>query len=256
MIHTWSKFNYGFDVTMDNCFLSFSEGGEELIAEIPFGSYTIGEGIDLVATELNNVGSLQYAVAIDRSTHLVTISADGPFELLTNNGSTAANSIFPILGFSGADKTGQSNYTASDPCGKQYYPQFKLQSYVPKEHFIESADATVNKSADGRVEVVRFGLEQKIELDIKFITNLAMDGVHIKNNPQGVEDALDFLGYISQKKRFEFVPDVDDPDTFVKVILESFPGFGKGTGFKLKELISQNLPDIYETGVFQLRVVT
>jgi hypothetical protein len=208
-----------------------------------------------VQSILNSSGELEYTVTLSRATHLITISASDEFELPVINGPTAGNSVFGILGFTTTDRTGADSYTADTPIGFQYSPQFKLQSYVPKEHFTESADATVNKSADGRVEVVRFGLDEKIEMDIKFITDLVMDDTHIKNNPSGVSEALSFLRYITQKKRFEFVPDVEEPSTVIKVLLESFPGYSKGTGFKLKELIGQNLPDIYETGVFQLRAV-
>ncbi len=83
-----------------------------------------------------------------------------------------------------------------------------------------------------------------------------MDGAIIRNNPTGLADALSFLGYISQKKKFEFVPDVLAPSTYYRVILEKAPDYSSGTGFKLKELFGQNLPDIYETGIFTLRVVT
>jgi hypothetical protein len=140
--------------------------------------------------------------------------------------------------------------------GSEYYPQFMLQSYVPPGNFVESVEATVNESADGRVEVVRFGTRNMIEMDIKFITNKTMDGSIIRNNPTGLADALDFFNYVSQKKKFEFVPDVTSTSTYHKVILEKFPGNSNGTGFKLRELLSENLPDFYETGVMTLRVVT
>jgi hypothetical protein len=126
---------------------------------------------------------------------------------------------------------------------------------VDRLHSQKSYEPTVNKTPSGRVEVVRFGLNQFFEMDVKFITDKPMDGCVIKNNVSGVADAVDFLEYITQKNKFEFVPDVGDPATFFKVILESYPSFSDGTGFKLRELFTQNLPDIYETGVFTLRVV-
>jgi hypothetical protein len=173
------------------------------------------------------------------------------------NSTTTTKKAFSLLGFVGAsDLTGSASYTGNEASGETYYPQFLLQSYVPPENWIESMDATINKSADGRVEVVRFGEEQKLEFEIKFITDLPMDGLVIKNNPSGLQDARDFLSYISQKKRFEFVPDVASTSVFYKVMLDKAPGSDKGTGFKLKELYTQNLPDVYETGILQLKVVT
>jgi hypothetical protein len=153
------------------------------------------------------------------------------------------------------DLTGASTYDGSEDTGEQYYPQFWLQSYVDRLNSQKSYDPTVNKTPSGRVEVVRFGLQQFFEMDVKFITDLPMDGHVIKNNQNGLSDAQDFFEFASQKFKFEFIPDVDDPNTFYKVLLESFPGFTDGTGFKLKETIAQNLPNFYETGVFVLRVV-
>jgi hypothetical protein len=257
MIRTWSKFTFGFDVESDNKYLDFTEDGFPQTAEIEFGNYTLGEGLSAVQSALNSSGQNTYTVTVNRSTLLVTISADDTFDLNIATGDTAANSIFGLLGFNFAsDLTGLSSYTGNAPCGSFYDPQFLLQDYVPPENFKESIDATVNRSASGRVEVVRFGIEQKIEMNIRYITNNVMDNVAIKNNQSGLESALAFMSYISQKKRFEFIPDVANLDSFYKVILESSPGFSKGTGFKLREMLSRDLPDFYETGVLQLRVVS
>ncbi len=161
-----------------------------------------------------------------------------------------------MLGFDfSIDLVGDDSYTGNLRSGSVYRPQFQLQSYVPPDNFQESVSPVINESGDGRVEVVRFGTKNKIEMDIKFITNLPMDGLTIRNNPSGLSDALAFINYITQKKKFEFVPDVDSADDFHKVILENTPGFSDGTGFKLKELFFEGLPDIYETGVITLRVI-
>lgn len=256
MIMTFSKFNYGFNITSENYIINFDEGGPELSALLNPGSYTLGEFASEIQSALNTAGALEYTVSINRSTHKLTIAATGVFSILLSSGSNIGLSPFDIMGFTQVvDLTGLTSYTAQDRAGFEYYPQFLLQSYVPPEHFKESSDATVNETASGRVEVVRFGIVASIEMDIKFITSLTMDGKVIKNNPSGLEDALDFLSDISQKRRFEFVPDVDTPGTFYKVILDTAPGFNKGTGFKLRELFAQNLPNIYETGLLTLRVV-
>lgn len=256
MIRTWSKFNYGFQIDTSNNSLNFSEGGPELTAVLESGDYTLGEFAEIVATTLSTIGALDYTATIDRNTNIITLSASGTFSILLATGSNIGISFASLMGFSQVvDLTGAATYTGASAAGFQYYPQFLLQSYVPPEIFKQSADATVNKAASGRVEVIRFGVEQFIEMDIKFITDLPMDNVVIKNNPSGLQDAIDFLDDITSKAKFEFVPDVDTPSAFYEVILESFPGFQNGAGFKLKELFAQNLPDFYETGVIKLRVV-
>lgn len=257
MIYSYSKFNYGINITVDNRFINFSEGGPELTAVIETGDYALEQFPQAVESALNDAGSLTYSVTVDRTNNnLMTIVGSGVFDLLINTGSNNGNAAWETMGFVyPGDLTGASTYSGSGDCGDQYFPQFLLQSYVDRLHSQKSFDPTVNQTPSGRVEVVRFGLQQFFEMDVKFITDKPMDGCVIKNNASGVSDAVDFLEFISQKNKFEFVPDVGDPLTFYKVILESFPGFSNGTGFKLRELFTQNLPDIYETGVFTLRVV-
>lgn len=255
MIDSWSKFNYGHSVTTTNQFLSFSEGGSELIAIIPAKGYSLGSFATALRNALRDAGTLDYIVTVNRSSNTLTISAPTDFELLVSTGTTLGTSIFSLAGFSGADRTGTNTYTGNLKSGSEYYPQFKLQSYVPSDNFQVSFDATVNKSASGRVEIVRYGIEKFIECDLKFITNLPMDNIVIKNNPSGLEDAIDFLQYITLKNNFEFVADVASPSTFEEVILESSPGYPNGTGYKLKELLDQNARDIYDIGLLKLRVI-
>lgn len=256
MIYTYSKFNYGLTVDEQSKAISINEGAGELIVEIDPGSYTLGEFVAAISAAFNSTGLLDYTVSLNRTTGLVTISASANFNLLLASGSQIGSSFATLLGFTqSTDLTGLSTYTGAARAGKEYYPQFWLQSYVPSTIFQQSADAVVNKTASGRVEVVRFGIEKYIEMDIKFVTDLPMTGEPIKNNPNGLQSCIDFMTDISQKNRFEFVPDVATPSVFESVILESAPSYSNGTGFKLRELFSQNLPDIYETGVIKLRVL-
>jgi hypothetical protein len=257
MIYSRSKFNYGHTVDLTNQNIPFDEGGSELNAVIEPGSYSLSEFLVAIKTALETEGALTYTVTVNRSTNVITVSASSNFSLLTGTGTTLSSSAFDLMGFStGTDLTGASTYVGNFGSGSEYFPQFWLQRYIPKEHFEQLADATVNKAASGRVEVVTFGREKFIELEIKFVTNLPMDGRVIYNNPTGVEDALDFLRYGISKAPFEFVPDTANPSSFSKVLLESTPGFSNGTGFKLRELIDQNLTDIYDIGLITLRVLT
>lgn len=253
MIDSWSKFNYGHLVDSTNQFISFSEGGPELTAVIPAKGYSLAEFAAALRDALRTAGTLDYLVSVNRNGNYLTISAPTNFQLLVSSGGTSGTSAFGLAGFSGADRTGANTYTGNLSSGDEYYPQFKLQSYVPSDNFQVSFDATVNKSASGRVEVVQFGVEKFIEMDLKFITNLPMDNNVVKNNPTGLSDAIEFLQYITKKNNFEFVPDVSSPSTFQKVLLESSPGYSNGTGYKLKELVDQNLRDIYDIGLLKLR---
>lgn len=255
MIDTFSKFYYGHTITRNNRFINIDEGSGEISVELNPGSYTLSEFVTALAAALNSFGSLDYTVTVNRATRVLTINGSANFELLVATGSQSGSSAFGLMGFTGADRTGDDSYSGNLGSGSVYLPQFKLQSYVAPDIFEQSVSVVINKTAEGSVEVVSFGRENFIEMDVKFITNLEMDGFVIKNNPQGLQSAIDFMKDITQKRRFEFMPSVDDSDNFYKVILESTPSNSDGTGFKLKELWDQNLRDIYETGILKMRVV-
>lgn len=258
MIDTFSKFYYDTKVTARpyNGSIDINEGLGEFQVTVPTKDYTLSTLAIAIQSALNSQGTLTYSVSVDRSTRFFTISADANFDLLTNTGSTSGQAIWDLIGFdTSADLTGTDSYTGIASVGRAYFPQFKLQSYVDEKDFREINQAKKNKAARGNiVEVINFGLAKFFEMDIKFITNEPMDGKIIKSNPTGLEDARDFLRYITELNEFEFMPDEDDP-TFYKVILESIPGYNEGTGYKLREYFDRGLKDIYETGVMRLRVV-
>lgn len=204
-------------------------------------------------------GTLDYSVTVDRATRKITISASTNFDLLTNTGSNVGASAWGLLGFdTTADKTGTNSYTSDFASGDIYCPQFFLQSYVGPDDFQGKQQASKNIASNGTtVEVVNFGIAKFIEMDIKFITSRTdiSDGVNILHNPTGLEDARRFLQDITELSEFEFMPDVNQVGTFYRCILESTPDFQDGTGYRLKELFSQNLRDVYETGILKMRVI-
>lgn len=259
MINTFSIFYFGHEITSENLNLPFSENGvDEINATLNVGTYTLNEFAGEIQSALDNASVTRtFTVTLNRTTRKITISADGTFDLLIGTGTTFGSACFDLMGFTGSvDLTGLTTYTGDSGSGSVYEPQFKLQSYVSKDDFQESAQASVNQSASGAIEVIRFGINKYYEMEIKFITNNLMDGKVIKNNPSGLQDARLFLQDITKRNRFEFMPDIDDRNTFDKVILESIPGNRTATGYKLRELFNQNLPDIYETGIIKLRVLT
>lgn len=254
-LSTFSCFYFGFEITSDNNKLNFSEGGGELTATLAVGSYTHTDIIDVVASALNNVGALIYSVSLNRTTRAITIAANGTFSLLTTSGSQITSSPFSLLGFSGADKTGMSTYTGS-ASGSSYEPQFRLQDYIPIEHWTGAALASVNKSASGRVEVVKFGNESFMQCDIKYANNIIQpDNEIIKSDANGVSKLLTFMNYLITKGPVEFMPDIDTRSTFYKLLLESTSDSKDGVSFKLKERYDEGLPGYYDTGVLKFRQV-
>jgi len=261
MIDTWSGFN--FDLKIDaqpyTGYINIDEGAGELTISLPVGSYTLGTLVGALRNALVSQGTLDYEVTLDRATRRYTISAPTPFTLLTASGANSFLSAYSLLGFSSdADKTGATSYTSDIPAGTTYEPQFKLQSYVPPEHFQARNQSSKNVASDGTtVEVVNFGIAKFIEFEIKYIHSVPgiADGQYIRKNDTGLEDAIYFFQYVTELNEFEFVPDMDKPGIFHRVIVESMPGFGDGTGYKLRELFSENLRDVYNTGTIKLRVI-
>lgn len=261
MIDTFSSFYYDLQVTSEpfNGFMNLNEGSGEVTVEIPVGSYTLSTLAQTINTQLLSQATLDYTVTVNRVTRKYTIAASTNFDLLINTGSNADSSIWELIGFNtDSDRTGQNSYTSDNPIGSVYLPQFKLQSFVPDDDLREFNQATVNVAANGTtLEVINFGLARFLEMDIKFITSRegVADGAYILHNSRGLEEARDFMQYITGKREFEFNPDRDDPSEFSRLILESSPGYPNGTGYRLRELFNQDLRDIYETGILRMRIV-
>lgn len=253
-LHTFSKFFYDFVIDSDSETLPFDEGTGEVIAEITRGSYAPTVGLFNIASAMNNAGTQSYSITLDRATRLVTISATNPFDLLVATGSVA-NNAFAKLGFTGSDRTGSNIYTGNLPIARVYYPQFKLQDYMPSSINVKSIDPTVRKTADGRVEVVRFGTERFVEMSIKYATNKPMDGRVIKNNPTGLDDLVEFMEHVITKAPVEFMPDEDLPNTYEILLIEKTADDKSGMAYSLDEQYKRNLPDIYETGKLTFRLI-
>jgi hypothetical protein len=260
-LNTFSIFYYGLKITGGTSannnlnFLEPNDGNVELTAVIDPGTYTYSELITAITTAMNAVGDLDYTVTVDRDTQVMTIASTDTFELLIGTGSQKGISPFVLLGFTGSvDLTGASTYTGDSPSGDSYSPQFILQDYDDKDNFKERNDPSVNVAASGEVEVVSFGLVSFYRFGIKFITNLAMDGKVIKNNPTGVADARRFFESITERGAFEIMTDISNRSNFSKVILDALDGSRTGTGYRLKELTARNLPGYYEVNNIKLRV--
>lgn len=257
MINSFSRFYYGFEITAENQYLDFSEGsGPELSAEIDVGSYTAMEFIEAVKIALDSAGALTYAVSFDRSTRRISVSSSSTFKLLIGSGSHPGSTAWSLMGFTGAvDLAGASSYTGNAAAGDSYAPQFKLQEYVSSADFQQAADSTVNRTASGRVEVVKFGIEKFMECNIMFATDVAQDGSVIRNNGSGVADLRRFLQFLVTKAPCEFMPDEADLETFETMILESTPDSQNGVGYRLREMYDKGLPGYFQTGKLKFRVL-
>ena len=260
-ISTFSIFYFGLKieggVNANNLlnFLEPNEGNVELTATISPGTYTYSELNSAIVVAMDAVGDLDYTVSVDRATRLITIASTDTFELLIDTGSQSGSSPFTLLGFTGSvDLTGASTYTGDSASGDFYEPQFKLQDFDDKENLKMREQPSVNVSASGEVEVISYGLVPFYQMSINFITNIVQDGKVIKNNSTGVEDARRFFESITERGAFEFIPDIDDRDTFSKVVLESLAGSRTGTGYRLRELTGRNLPNYFEVKQIKLRV--
>lgn len=256
MIQTDSIFYWIDSVNETNFFFDFNEGLGELSAEIGSGSYTPSDLAAQVESALNEIGTLGYSVSFDRVARKYTISASAPFDLLISTGTHVGSDVFALLGFSGGDLTGSSSYTSQVAVGYTYQPQFKLQDYVDPEDLQRSINPSVNKSANGLVEVVRFGIEKFFEFNIRFCTDIDQGiGGPIRTNLNGVADVRRFMRFCTTKSELEFMPNILDRNDFYKILLESTEEDSKGTGYRLRELYTSNLPGYYDTGKLVFRLV-
>lgn len=255
MIRTYSKFYYGYDVTITTKYIDFNEGASDLVAEVPAGSYTLDTICTAIEDALNEAGALTYTCTANRTTRIITIAGSGTFDLLASTGDNVANGIYSVIGFAAIDSNNVTSVAGTSAAGSSYSPQFWLQDYVSQEDSRMLRSATVNESASGLVTVQSFGTDRMFEFSIKFATNIYQTNGYIINNLSGVDNLRTFMQFITTKKEFEFMPDSSSPSTFYRVILKSTQDSGDGTGYKLQEQHIRGLAGYFETGILKLRIV-
>jgi len=253
---TFSSFWYGHLVDDTSYTIDFTDASGAKTAELILGGYTPTQFSVELARAMTDVGGQEYSCVLDRATRKLTISAVDPFELNVSTGPTGGISAFGLAGFT-AEKTGSNSYLADVQTGFEWLPQFKLQDYVPTSINKSPVDETLNQTITGRVESIRFGTLSFMECNAVLINNR---GVEIPNyleaDGSGVENAVSFLEYATQKSGVEFMPNRNVPGIFESFILESTTESQNGTSFKLAERLSQNLPDFYDTGLMVFRKLT
>lgn len=255
-LSTNSVFYFDFQIDQDNRFLCIDEGAGEVIIELESGSFSFTEMAVMLQTAFNAVPLNSYAVNVDRNDRTFQIVGSAPFDILISSGSLGANQAWSQIGFTGAvDLTGSASYTGNASVGKEYVPQFWLQDYVPSTNFRKASEATVRKTATGKVEVVTFGTERFMKCSIRFATNLPMDGTIIRSNPTGYQDLQTFMVFLITKAPIEFMQDINDRATFETMILEKTEQDSNGIAFELKELYAQGLHDFYDAANLTFRVI-
>jgi hypothetical protein len=244
IINTFSAFYYGHLVTTDNQIIPFDEGAGEINATIEVGSYTLTGFVSAVQSALNEFGSNEYQVTVNRSTRRITITSNNPFTLLFGSSLQTEISCRELMGFNIQNYSG-SIIQAPLPSGFAYYPQFKLQEFVDFDNIRRSNSPTVKTSASGRVEVVKYSNSNFMRCNITLITNITGQAA-IKNNPNGVQDAIQFMNYATDKNQLEFIYNENDPSVYVECLLESTSESQTGTDFELRPLYSRGLTGYYE----------
>lgn len=252
----FSKFYGGFNIDQSNYTLPFKETamGPELSAEIAIGTYTVLDFCTAIASALNTAGTNTYTVTFDRVTRLITISSSAQINILAATGMTAGLSICPDIGIT-VDTGLVASYTGLTPTGYEYRPQFPLQDYMPSSNNAKAVDATVNKSANGIVQVVRFGVERFIKFSIQYANNEPSDSVIIKYNTNAISELNDFMQDSCDKNYIEFMHDENEPLSYEVILLESTSGDSKGVGYELKEMTSKKLSGYWETGILNYKKI-
>lgn len=253
-LKTRTQFFYGFSVDSSNNKLDFDEGAGEITATITIGDYSLSEFVIELQQQLNANGTQSYSVSVDRSTRFITISASSNFSLLITSGTNASTSVYSTAGFTGADLSGSNSYTGA-AVGSVYTPQFYLDKYLPSTDNRKRTISTRKESASGKVEVVSWGETSEVRFNITLITNIdqGANSDAITTDLNGVQNARDFLDFITDIKPIEFMEDASNPSVFEKLILLSTPESSDGVNYELKELFNRGLPEYFETGRLTFR---
>lgn len=251
-----SLFFFGHTVDETNNFINFVDNLDgEKTARIPVGSYTLTKFVETVVASLNAASAVDWSFSIDRTTRIVTLESSANASLLFATGTNFLNTPAALLGFPQADIVDQTLFVGSFGSGQEYRPQFPLQDYKGKDKNKRLVNTVVTKSATGdNISVQSFGVDRLIKMNVKYITNQPTDGL-LRNNPQAVQDAIEFMDYAVEKRPIEFMENENTPNDFDRVYLESTTQGSDGTAYELVEYVDRNLPEFFETGLLTFKVI-
>ena len=251
---TRSAFYFGHIVDENNNKIDFNEGAGALVATMASGNYSITDYATAVKTALDASGTLTYTVTFSRITRIFTISSTASFDLLVASGLFIGVGAFPLLGYTGADKTGVSTYNGQTGSGTEYITQRALSGYVAPDEWQNPVSGVANESTSGLVETVTFGTNEMIEFNNKYVTSVAQNvNSVISNNLNGKAECVTWLQSIVKKGHFEFMDDIADRNIFHKVQVVSISSNRDGLGYKLIE--HKKCTGLFSTGKIVLKVV-
>lgn len=249
-------FIYGFDIDNNNKYINFktSSMGAQLTGTMTVGNYTCTEFLAEIKRVMELAdGVNKYTIAIDRSinsgtSNTVAITTNGSYlTLLFGTGSNSANSPRLILGFDQADYIGGLSYAGTINAGTILYPDFPTYDYLGPDDYITN-DGTKNVSASGIKETLVFAQMQFLQGSWKYITDF--------NSNTQLTQWRKFLKYGSRQLKFEFTPSTaEDSSLFYQVTIETTASDGNGMGYKLNQMLGQNLYRFYDTGLIKMRKI-
>ncbi len=252
-----SKFYYGWQITTTNRYIDFNDGAGVKTATLKVGYYSSNDLIVEIKKKMDALSSLDFAVVFDRVTRKFTISSTANFDLLFTTGPNSGQSTSLLLGYTASNKTGANSYLAENVSGLEYSTQFYIQSYKDTSTNRKAIDGTVNKSASGAIEVIKFGNERFMEGEFLFITNIIQESQSIiRTKYQGREDFIQFIEWCTEKAPIEFIKNENDPSTFQTLVLESTPSDSKGLDYDLLEMYDRGLAQYYRSGVLKFRLIS
>ena len=256
-LKTYPVIYFGYEIDETNNIINFDEGSGELVATISTGSYSFDSLSDAIKLAMNAASTLPqvYFVTPLRSSRKFQIQSTANFDLLVTSGTQSGLGPWNLIGFTNGDRTGANTYTSESASGSQYKPQFLLQDFLHPDQDVRFIDSSINESASGDIQTVSFGTRRFMSFSLKFITNSETDGFVIRQNPSGYEDAISLLKSLIRKGPIEIMLDEDNRNDYLTLILENTDSDSSGTGYILRPMTSNNLPDFYESGVLKFRVV-
>jgi hypothetical protein len=255
---TYSIFYYGHIVTSENKYIDFKEGATTYAASLPVGSYTLTRYCELIAEAMNDVGSYTYTCSVNRTTRIITISGSSAFDFLGSTGVNASQNICSLAGITAADSLATTSVVGASASGSYFEPQFTLQDHVATQNNKRALNAVVTKSASGnKVSVQSFGEERFLECSLKYITEIRQPtGQKLKTDTSALTNVRAFLDHCVEKRPIEYMANINDRDTYEKLILESTDIESDGSGYRLKELYDKGLPGYYDSGILKFKVIT
>lgn len=234
MIYSRAKIEYGYGLEADQRELIVNDGVNDISIIFDIGFFSRDLFLQKINEKLTSLG-LPLSVV-----HL----ADNTFQFI-------GLSSFTVVGGSASVILGLSNVTEFFEFGKYYLPPFLLQSYLSEEDNEALRYPSQSISACGLSEVLYFGSEKKVEFDIQY-EGKGECGQLLNGSVAGLDKLRDLMSYMIRKRPVEFYPDKDLSD---KIILELEKTKDGGHSFRLYELYSEGLPDLYKTDILTFRVI-